>query len=127
MNVVDSSGWLEFFAGGPNAEHFAEPVSDVDRLVVPVISIYEVFERVLSQTDESHALRAVAQMRQGSVVDLDTPTALHAAELSISLRLPMADALILAAARERGATLWTQDADFASVEGVRYFPTRERT
>lgn len=121
MNVLDSSGWLEYFADGPNAEVFAEPLADVAELVVPVMTIYEVFKRVLQQVDETAALEAVALMRQGQVVDLDSTTALRAAKLSLDHSLPMADALILATARDHDATLWTQDDDFAEIDGVRYF------
>ncbi len=120
MNVVDSSGWLEYFADGPNAQFFATAVEDPAQLIVPTISIYEVFKRVLQQVDEHAALQAVAVIQQGQVVDLTHPLALRAAAISVALRLPMADSIILATARSYGATLWTQDADFENVEGVRY-------
>ncbi len=122
MNVVDSSGWLEYFADGPNASFFAPPVEDLELLVVPTISLYEVFKRVLQQTDESAALQAVAVMRQGRVVDLTQVLALKAATISAQLGLPMADSIILATARAHEATVWTQDADFENLEGVRYTP-----
>jgi predicted nucleic acid-binding protein len=124
MNVVDSSGWLEYFADGPNADFFAPAVEKVAELVVPSISIYEVFKRVLQQRDESDALQAVAVMQQGMVVDLDTAIALNAAKLSVELKLPMADSVMLATARAHNATLWTQDADFRDVEGVQYAEKR---
>lgn len=124
MNVVDSSGWLEYFADGPNADFFASAVEKVAELVVPSISIYEVFKRVLQQRDESDALQAVAVMQQGRVVDLDTAIALNAAKLSVELKLPMADSVMLATARAHKATLWTQDADFKDIEGVRYVEKR---
>jgi predicted nucleic acid-binding protein len=120
MNVVDSSGWLEYFADGPNADFFAPVIEDVAELLVPVITIYEVFKRVLQQRSEDDALQAVAVMMQGRVVDLDPVLALSAAAISTDLRLPMADSIILATARAYGATLWTQDADFENIEGVRY-------
>jgi len=120
MNVVDSSGWLEYFADGPNADFFAPAIENVAELVVPTISIYKVFKRVLQQRDESHALEAVAVMHQGTVVEFDAATALSAAKLSVELRLPMADAVMLATARVHMAMLWTQDADFKGVEGVEY-------
>lgn len=122
MNVVDSSAWLEFFADGPNAQYFARPITDLARLVVPSITLLEVFKRVLQQWDENVALRAVAAMRQGQVVDLDMEIALAAAKLGQVLKLPLADSVILATSRKFHATLWTQDADFAGMEGVRYFP-----
>jgi len=120
MNVVDSSGWLEYFAKGPNVDFFAPALENVSELVVPSISVYEVFKRVLQQRDENSALRAVAVMMQGTVVDLDTAIALSAARISADLRLPMADSIILATARAHNATLWTQDSDLKNIEGVRY-------
>lgn len=120
MNVVDSSGWLEYFADGPNAGFFAEPIEAVADLVVPVISLYEVFKRVLQQRDEGAALQAVALMQQGRVVDLTPALALSAARLSVDHRLPMADSLMLATARRFEAVLWTQDVDFEGIAEVRY-------
>ena len=120
MNVVDSSGWLEFFADGPNAAFFAPAILKPKDLVVPTVSLYEVFKRVLQQRDESQALQAVALMEQGSVADLNATLALAAAKLSTDLKLPMADSIMLATAQAFGATLWSQDADFEGMEGVRY-------
>jgi len=120
VNVVDSSGWLEYFAAGPNAEFFAAAVEAVDELVVPTVSLYEVFKRALQQRGEGDALQAVALMQQGSVVELTPPIALDAARTSADLGLPMADGIILATARAYQATLWTQDSDFAGIESVRY-------
>ena len=112
MNVVDSSAWLEYFADGPNASFFAEPIEDVEALVVPTLSLFEVFKRVLQQRDESTALEAAAVMQQGTIVNLEATIALNAARLSAELGLPLADSVILATARQYGAELWTQDADF---------------
>ena len=122
MNVVDSSGWLEYFAGGPNADFFAPAVETVDELVVPTVSLFEVFKRVLQQRGEGDALQAIALMQQGSVVELTAPIALDAARASAELGLPMADSIILATARAHQATLWTQDSDFDGIEGVKYVP-----
>lgn len=122
MNVVDSSGWLEFFADGPNAEFFAPAIKNIGELLVPTISIYEVFKRVLQQVDEEHALEAVALMMAGLQVPLDVTVALAAAKLSDELKLPMADSIMLATAQLNAAILWTQDADFAAVDGVMYTP-----
>ena len=120
MNVVDSSGWLEYFADGPNADFFAPSIEDTKELVVSAINLYEVFKRVLVQRGEDAALQAVAQMQQGRVVELDASLALRAAKLSVDLKLAMADSMILATARQHEAVLWTQDDDFDGVEGVRY-------
>ena len=122
MNVVDSSGWLDYFADGPNAEFFAPAVEDTAALVVPVISLCEVFKRVHQQLGEARALEAVAIMMQGMVVDLDASLALNAARISLERKLPMADSLILATAQAHDATLWTQDNDFKDVPDVRYRP-----
>ena len=95
MNVVDSSGWLEYFADGPNADFFAAGIENVPELVVPSISIYEVFKRVLQQRCEGDALQAVAVKQQGLVVDLDAALVLQAARISADSGLPMADSVIL--------------------------------
>ena len=120
MNVVDSSGWLEYFADGENADFFSAAIERLAELVVPTISIYEVFKRVLQQRGEGDALQAVALMAQGKVVELDMRVALEGARLSHEEKLPMADSLILATARLYNATLWTQDSDFEALEKVRY-------
>lgn len=120
MNVVDSAGWLEFFADGPNASFFATPITDAAQLIVPTISLLEVFKRVLRQRGENAALQVVAQMRQGRVVDLDADLAIRAASLGLTHKLPLADSVMLATARGHGALLWTQDADFEGIEGVRF-------
>jgi predicted nucleic acid-binding protein len=120
MNVVDSSGWLEYFADGPNADFFAPAIEKAGDLIIPTLSLYEVFKRVLQQKGEGEALQAIAVMHQGVVVDLDATLALNAAKASVELGLPMADSVMLATARKYGATLWTQDADFEHIEGVKY-------
>lgn len=120
MNLVDSSAWLEYFANGPNAGFFAPAIERTSELLVPSIAILEVFKRVSQQRGESEALQAVALMQQGEVVDLDASLALHAGKLGVELKLPVADSVILATARHRGAVIWTQDADFKGMEGVEY-------
>jgi toxin FitB len=120
MNIVDSSGWLEYFADGPNASFFSRPLAKTSDLVVPSITIYEVFKVVLRQRGESDALQAVALMQQGSVVDLTAQISILAARMSIECRLPMADSIILATYRVHEATIWTQDSDFEKIAGVQY-------
>ena len=120
MNVVDSSGWLEYVAGGPNAGFFARAIETTRELVVPTLSVYEVFKRILQQRGEGEALQVVAVMQQGRVVELSSALALHAARVSVDLQLPMADSIMLATARTFDATLWTQDADFKDVAGVKF-------
>lgn len=120
MNVVDSSGWLEYFADGPNAVFFSSAIEATAELLVPAVSLYEVFKHVMQQRGEGDALQAVALMQQGRVIELSSPLALSAARLSLEYRLPMADSMILASAKAHGATLWTQDSDFDGVPGVEY-------
>jgi predicted nucleic acid-binding protein len=120
-NVVDSSGWLEYFADGPNADFFEPVIGEEDSLVVPSISIYEVFKRLLAEPDgEQIGLSVVAAMQRGLMADLDAELALDAARISRETRLPMADSIMLATARAHGATLWTQDADFEGIADVQY-------
>ena len=120
MNVVDSSAWLEYFANGPNAGAFASAIQATEELVVPSITLLEVFKRVYQQRGEGPALQAVALMQQGTVVDLDAPLALAAGKLSADGKLALADSVVLATARRFEATLWTQDSDFEGLPGVRY-------
>jgi len=124
VNVVDSSGWLEFFASGPNASIFAQPIQDVKHLLVPVITLTEVFKRVLQQKDEPSALQAAGHMMQGQVIPLNSELAIEAARLGHLIKIPLADSIILATARYYNATIWTQDEDFKSISGVRYVPKR---
>ena len=120
MNVVDSSGWLEYLADEPNADFFANSILATADLVVPTLSLYEVFKRVLQQRGEDDALQAVALMQQGTIVELSAPLALSAARISFNDKIPMADSIMLATARAYGATLWSQDSDFENIAGVRY-------
>jgi predicted nucleic acid-binding protein len=120
MNVVDSSGWLEYFADGPNADFFAPAIENVRELITPSIVLYEVFKRILQQRSEDDALKAIAIMAQWQVIKFDSTLALSAAKTSADLKLPMADSIILATARAHDATVWTQDEDFEGIEGVQY-------
>ena len=124
MNVADSCGWLEYFTDGPNAGFFAAPIEALEELLVPAVSLCEVFKRVLQQRGEGAALQAVAVMQQGRVAEADGTLALAAAHLGPRLKLAMADSLMLAASCANDAVLWTEDADFAAVDGVRYIPRR---
>lgn len=120
MNVVDSSGWLEYFAGGPNASFFAKPIERIEELLVPTLSLFEVYKRISQQRGEDEANQAAAAMQQGLVVPLDADLATSAARLSLREKLPLADSIMLATARTHGATLWSQDKDFESIPGVKY-------
>lgn len=116
--VVDSSGWIEVFTDGPRADRFLAVLDQDDRLVVPAISLLEVFKWVLREHSEAQAIQAVAVMQRGKVIDLDSRLAIAAAQLSHTLRLPMADSIILATARSQQARLYTMDADFQGLADV---------
>jgi len=119
MNVVDSSGWLEYFADGPNASFFEPPILDLKNLIVPTLSLFEVFKRIIQQKDEGAALQAIAVMQQGMVIDLSSTLAIDAARLSCEFKIPMADSIILATSHSFDALLWTQDSDFTGMENVK--------
>ena len=120
MNVVDSSAWLEYFADGPNADFFAPAIERTSKLLVPSICLLEVFKRVLQQRSEGAALQAVAVMERGDVVELDAALALTAARLGVTFRLPLADSVVYATGRHHDSLIWTQDADFEDLPGVRF-------
>ncbi|MBM3181316.1 MAG: type II toxin-antitoxin system VapC family toxin [Chloroflexi bacterium] len=120
MNVVDSSGWIEYFVNGRNTDFFNSPIRDTDNLLVPTICLYEVFKRILLELGEDEALQVTGIMSLGTVVELNRDIAIHAANISLELKLAMADSIILATARANNATLWTQDEHFKGLEGVKY-------
>jgi len=125
MNVVDSSGWLEYFVDGPGATVFAPVIEATDELIVPQICLLEVARVVFRERGEHTALQALALMEQGEVIALDTSLMLRAAHLGQAHKLPLADSVILATARAHRAIVWTQDGDFEGLEGVRYFPKQK--
>ena len=120
MNVVDSSGWLEYFGDGKNADFFARTIENVDNLIVPTICIYEVFKRMILLRGKEEALRAVGVMSLGQLIELNRQLDLNAAKISLDFKLALADSIILATARANNATLWTQDEHFKGLEGVKY-------
>jgi toxin FitB len=126
MNIVDSSGWIEYVADDANASFFEPPIIDSENLLVPTICLYEVFKRVLQEFGEERALDAMGIMSLGTIIDLDRQIAIHAAQISNELKLAMADSIILASARAHDATLWTQDEHFKDIVGVRYKEKKAR-
>jgi len=125
MNVIDSSGWIEYFVNGPNANFFAPSIEDRENLIVPTVCLYEVFKRALSEFDEDRALETVGEMLTGTVVELDRNIAIQAAQTSIKFKLAMADSIIIATAYTYEATLWTQDQHFKTLEGVKYIRKKD--
>lgn len=120
MNLVDSSGWLEYFAGGANADFFEEAILNTSELLVSTINIYEVYKKILTENNETSAMEAVSYMNQGNIINVDLSISLQAAELSSRLKLPMADSLIYITAVLNEATIFTQDADMKDLSGVKY-------
>lgn len=120
MNVVDSCGWLEYFANGSNAGFFAPALEATESLLVPSLSVFEVCKRVALQRGEQAAQQAAEFMAQGEIIALDANTSLAAALYSAKHQLPMADSIILLTALEHQATLWTQDVDLKGHQSVKY-------
>ncbi len=115
MNLRDLSGWLEYFANGKNSSYLAKPLESSTQLIVPVICLFEVFKKILQQKGKESALQAVVLMQKGEIVTIDATLSLNSARLSVDLKLPTADSLILTTARTYNATLWTQDANFKNI------------
>jgi toxin FitB len=126
LNIADSSAWLSYFAGDSNAEYFAEPIENTSDLLVPSITLAEVFKIILRQRDEDVALTAIAQMEQGQVISLDSRLTIDAAYYGLKHKLPLADSIIYATAMKHNAIIWTQDNDFESLTGVKYFPKLDK-
>lgn len=126
MNIVDSSAWLAYFSDDNSASHFAPAIEDTDELLVPSITITEVFKAVLRQRDEASALTVIAHMMAARVIPLDAELAIASADPGLHHHLPLADSIIYATARRCDAVLWTQDTDFKGLPGVRYFAARKR-
>ncbi|MEW5900877.1 MAG: type II toxin-antitoxin system VapC family toxin, partial [Acidobacteriota bacterium] len=125
MNLVDSSGWLEYLSDGPNAGFFEKPLSTPDKLLVPTLCLYEVFRVVLRERGENDAIQAAALMQQGRLVELSGSIALFAARLSLALKIPMADSVVAATGSLLGALIWTQDEDFKNLKNVKYIQKKK--
>jgi len=122
VNVVDSSAWLSYLAGDKNADKFAKSIEATADLLVPSITLTEVFKCVARQKSESEALQVIAHMQQGRVISLDGNIATDAAVLGLKYKLPLADSIIYATAKKFNGVVWTQDADFKGLPDVKYFP-----
>ena len=127
MNVVDSSAWLSYFAGDANAKVFSRPIENIEKLIIPSITITEVFKCILRQRGEDMALEGIAHMEQGKIIPLDSSLAIDAAQYGVDYKLPLADSIIYATAQKFNALIWTQDIDFKPLEGVKYFPKIKST
>jgi len=123
MNLVDSSGLLEYFSGGNNADEFSKPLDNIESVIVPTICIYEMFKVVLREKDEDSAIKSIASMKQGNIVDLTMKISIQSAKFSLNNNIPMADSIIYTTGRMYNATIWTQDSDFRKLDNVKYFPS----
>lgn len=121
MNLVDSSGWLEYLTDGKNSKYFAPAIENTDELIVSVINIYEIYKKVLSEKDESTAIQIIGLMQQAKVIDVTPSIAIQASKFSYEFKIPMADSIIYSTAIMNDSIIWTQDADFKNLEGVKYF------
>lgn len=121
MNLVDSSGWLEYLTDSKNAKFFAPAIENTNELIVSVINIYEIYKKVLIEKDENTALQVVGLMQQAKVIDFTPSLAVQAAKFSYDFKLPMADSIIYITAKINDAIVWTQDIDFKDLEGVKYY------
>jgi len=125
LNLVDSSGWLEYLSDGPNAGFFEPPLSAPDKLIVPTLCLYEVFKVVLRERGEDHAIQAAALMHQARLIELSAPIALFAARLSLDSKIPMADSIVAATASLFEAVIWTQDEDFKNLKNIKYIQKKK--
>lgn len=120
MNLVDSSGWIEFFQAGPNGPVFKPVVEDRHHLLVPTIALFEVHKVLSRSLPEDLVARCLDVMRLGRVLDLTASRAIAASQVATQHRLTLADAAMYSMAREFGATFWTQDIDYQGLAGVQY-------
>ncbi|MGA9295515.1 MAG: type II toxin-antitoxin system VapC family toxin [Ignavibacteriaceae bacterium] len=121
MNLVDSSGWLEYLADSKNAKLFASAIEKTDELIVSTINIYEVYKKILLEKDENSAIQVIGLMQQAKVIEVNSSIAIQAAKLSYEQKIPMADSIIYITAKQNNGIVWTQDSDFKDLDDVKYF------
>jgi predicted nucleic acid-binding protein len=121
MNIVDSTLWLEYFAGTEPGNNVSDIIENLNELIVPTITIYEVFKKLLIERNEDDALLAIAHMKQGKIINLTEELSLSAAKISKEHKIPMADSIIYATNLKFNCVLWTQDKHFESLKSVNYF------
>lgn len=120
MNIVDSSGWIEYFTDDTNAKHFTPIIENTGDLIVSVINIYEVYKKILQKTDENYALTAIALMQQAKVINVTSQVSIEAARFNIKYKMPMADSIIYVTGLLNNAIIWTQDYDFINLPNVNF-------
>jgi predicted nucleic acid-binding protein len=122
--LVDSSGWIEYFTGGANANKYGGYLEQTSQVVTPTVVLYEVYKIVKRERTEEEALLAAAQIQKTRLIPLSESLALAAADVSLEFRLAMADSVVYATARTEDAELVTSDGDLRGLPGVTYLPKR---
>jgi predicted nucleic acid-binding protein len=118
--LVDSSGWIEYFSGGPLAQRYGSYLGGPAELITPTIVVYEVYKKIKRERGEELALRVTASLTATEVIPLTESIALLAADVSLQYGLAMADAIIYATAQDQKARVLTSDADLKDLPGVVY-------
>lgn len=126
MILIDSYGWIEYFADGPLADRYAAFIeeADAENTVTPTVVVFEVYKRIKSVKGEQKALEAYAQMSCTKIVELTGPLSLEAADISLTTGLGMADSIIVATAKAYNAEIITSDEHLKDIEGVRFIASR---
>ena len=124
--LIDSSGWVHFLLNGPLIERYLEYLQKPSQVLTPAIVVYEVYKAVKRNTNEGLACEAISALQDTVIVSLDSYLARSAADISLSHKLSMADAIVYATAAKYGARLITSDADFKDLPAVEYISAEEQ-
>jgi predicted nucleic acid-binding protein len=125
MTIIDTSGWLEYFTGGPNSDFFSTAIKKDPNIIIPTIILYELWKKISREKGEDKAIELVAQLKRYEIVPLDESLSISAAKISNEYKIPMADSIIYATLMKYNATLWTQDSDFKDFENVKYIEKKD--
>ena len=122
MNIADSSCWLEYLMGTEIGATVAPVIENPAELIVPTITLYEVYKKLLAEKSEEYALNVISYMQTGKVIELNSGLSLSAAQISRKHKLPMADSIIYATSLHYSAVLFSCDRHFKDIPGIQYFP-----
>lgn len=118
--LLDSSGWIEFFTGGPLAERYAAYLTPRYKVITPTIVLYEVYKKIKRERGEETAILFAGRLHATHVVHLTESIAYLAADVSLRHGLAMADAIVYATGKDQEAAVVTGDADLKDLPGVIY-------
>jgi predicted nucleic acid-binding protein len=121
MNIVDSSCWIEYLMDTEIGANVAPIIENAGELIVPTITLYEAFKKLLAEKGEEYALDVVAYMQTGTVIELNSGLSLSAAQISRNYKLPMADSIIYATSQRYSAIIFSCDKHYKDIPGIRYF------